>query len=60
MRARPCACPRDPDEGVLTHALEEEFEGFLVRSIVHDGQRDLELAVKRLLDVFGAAIGWSC
>jgi exopolysaccharide biosynthesis polyprenyl glycosylphosphotransferase len=49
--------PADPDEGLLTHALEEEFEGFLVRSIVHDGHRDLELAVKRLLDVFGAAIG---
>lgn len=49
--------PSDPDEGLLTHALEEEFEGFLVRSIVHDGHRDLELAVKRLLDVFGAALG---
>ena len=49
--------PADPDEGLLTHALEEEFEGFLVRSIVHDGHRDLELAVKRLLDVFGAAVG---
>ncbi len=29
--------PADPDEGLLAHALEEEFEGFLVRSIVHDG-----------------------
>jgi exopolysaccharide biosynthesis polyprenyl glycosylphosphotransferase len=49
--------PADPDEGLLSHALEEEFDGFLVRSIVHDGQRDLELAMKRLLDIVGAAAG---
>jgi exopolysaccharide biosynthesis polyprenyl glycosylphosphotransferase len=43
--------PRDRDEGILTGALEEDFEGFLVHSIIHDGHRDLERAFKRLLDV---------
>jgi exopolysaccharide biosynthesis polyprenyl glycosylphosphotransferase len=49
--------PADPEEGLLSHALEEEFEGFLVRSIVHDGHRDLELAAKRVLDIIGASVG---
>jgi exopolysaccharide biosynthesis polyprenyl glycosylphosphotransferase len=49
--------PAHPEEGLLSHALEEDFDGFLVRSIVHDGHRDLELAVKRLFDVIGAALG---
>ncbi|HEX5579194.1 MAG TPA: sugar transferase [Candidatus Limnocylindria bacterium] len=49
--------PADPEEGLLSHALEEEFEGFLVRSIVHDGHRDLELAAKRVLDIVGALAG---
>jgi exopolysaccharide biosynthesis polyprenyl glycosylphosphotransferase len=49
--------PVNPEEEILTHALEEEFEGLLVRSIVHDGQRDFELAGKRLLDIFGATVG---
>jgi exopolysaccharide biosynthesis polyprenyl glycosylphosphotransferase len=48
--------PRDADEGVLTGALQEEFDGFLVQSVVHDGQRDLERAVKRVLDVLVAGI----
>jgi exopolysaccharide biosynthesis polyprenyl glycosylphosphotransferase len=43
--------PRDPEEGILTGALQEEFDGFLVRSVIHDGQRDLELAFKRVVDV---------
>ena len=43
--------PRDPDEAILSGALQEDFDGFLVRSVIHDGQRDLELAVKRLLDI---------
>ena len=43
--------PRDADEGVLSGALHEEFDGFLVQSVVHDGQRDLERALKRVLDV---------
>ena len=43
--------PRDPEEGVLSGSLQEEFEGFLVRSVIHDGQRDLGLAIKRVVDV---------
>jgi exopolysaccharide biosynthesis polyprenyl glycosylphosphotransferase len=48
--------PRDPDEGILTSALQEEFDGFLVHSIVHDGQRDFERAIKRVVDVAGAVV----
>ena len=49
--------PRDPDEAILSGALQEDFDGFLVRSVIHDGQRDLELAVKRVLDVaIGSAL----
>jgi exopolysaccharide biosynthesis polyprenyl glycosylphosphotransferase len=47
--------PRDPAEEVLSFAVQEEFEGFIVRSVVHDSQREAELVVKRLLDVAGAA-----
>ena len=46
--------PRDLDEGILRGALQEEFDGFLVASVVHDGQRDLERAVKRMFDVLVA------
>jgi exopolysaccharide biosynthesis polyprenyl glycosylphosphotransferase len=49
--------PRDVEEGVLSGALREEFDGFLVQSVVHGGQRELERAAKRLLDVVGAALG---
>src|SRR5206468_4247047 len=49
--------PRDPEEGVLSGSLQEEFEGFLVRSVIHDGQRDLGLAVKRVVDVALTSIG---
>ncbi len=49
--------PTDIEESVLTAALNEEFDGFLVRSIVHDGHREVGLAVKRLLDIAGAVIG---
>ena len=49
--------PRTPDEGILTSALQEEFDGFLVHSIVHDGQRDFERAIKRVIDVIGASVG---
>jgi exopolysaccharide biosynthesis polyprenyl glycosylphosphotransferase len=48
--------PRDPEEGALSGALQEEFDGFLVRSVVHDGQRDLGLAVKRVFDVLLASV----
>ena len=36
--------PRDADEGVLAGAIREEFDGFLIQSVVHDNQRDLERA----------------
>lgn len=48
--------PRNPQEGVLAGALQEEFDDFLVQSVVHDSQRDLERAFKRMLDVVGASI----
>lgn len=48
--------PRDLDEGILTTALTEEFDGFLVHSIVHDGQREIERAIKRGLDVVGSVV----
>ncbi len=46
--------PSDPREGLLGHVLTEDFDGFLVRSVIHDSHRDLELALKRVLDVIGA------
>jgi exopolysaccharide biosynthesis polyprenyl glycosylphosphotransferase len=49
--------PRDPTEGILVGALQEEFDKFLVQSVVHDGQRELERALKRVVDVVGALIG---
>ncbi len=49
--------PLDPVEQVLPSAHQEEFEGFLVRSLVHDGQHELALVVKRLIDLVGAAVG---
>lgn len=48
--------PRDPEEGILSGALQEDFDGFLVKSIVHDGQRELERAIKRLLDITVSAV----
>ena len=49
--------PIDPLGGALAGASEEEFDGMLVRSLAHDGQRELGLAVKRLIDVVGATVG---
>ncbi len=49
--------PRDAQEGVLAGALREEFDGYFVQSIVHDGTRELERALKRVLDVVGAIVG---
>ena len=48
--------PRDPEEGILRNAMSEEFEGLLIRSVVHDGQRELERVVKRVFDVLGAVV----
>ena len=47
--------PRGPEEGSLSGALEEDLGPFLVRSVIHDGHRDLERALKRVVDVVGAA-----
>ncbi len=49
--------PRGLAGGQLPIAHQEEFEGFLVRSLVHDGQHELGLVVKRLIDIAGSAIG---
>jgi exopolysaccharide biosynthesis polyprenyl glycosylphosphotransferase len=49
--------PFDPALGLLPIVHEEEFEGFLVRSLVADGQHELALVVKRLVDIAGAAVG---
>ncbi len=49
--------PVDPVEEILPSALQEEFDGFLVRSLVHDGQREVGLLVKRALDIVGAGVG---
>ena len=49
--------PIDPSVGTLRNAREEEFEGLTVRSLVHDGHREVGLVVKRLIDVVGAAVG---
>jgi exopolysaccharide biosynthesis polyprenyl glycosylphosphotransferase len=47
----------DPIEELLPAAVQEEFDGIIVRSLVNDGQREVGLIVKRLIDVVGAAVG---
>jgi exopolysaccharide biosynthesis polyprenyl glycosylphosphotransferase len=49
--------PVDLHEGAMLNAREEEFEGLLIRSLVHDGHREAGLAVKRLIDIVGAVGG---
>lgn len=49
--------PVDPSETSIRNAREEEFEGLVVRSLVHDGHREAGLVIKRLIDVVGAAVG---
>jgi exopolysaccharide biosynthesis polyprenyl glycosylphosphotransferase len=49
--------PLDPVMELLPTSRQEEFEGFLVRSLVRDDQRVAGLVVKRLIDVIGAAVG---
>ena len=49
--------PSDPNEELLGHALVEDFDGLVVRSVIHDSHRDLELALKRIIDIVGAAVG---
>ena len=47
----------DPVEEILPSAIQEEFDGFLVRSLVHDGQREAGLILKRVIDIIGSAVG---
>jgi exopolysaccharide biosynthesis polyprenyl glycosylphosphotransferase len=47
----------DPAEEILPGSSQEEFDGFLVRSVVNDVQRDVGLIVKRAIDIVGASIG---
>jgi len=49
--------PVNPVEEILPSHYQEEFEGFVVRSLVHDGQREVGLAIKRVVDIVGASIG---
>jgi exopolysaccharide biosynthesis polyprenyl glycosylphosphotransferase len=49
--------PSDPAEELLGHAVVEDFDGLVVRSVVHDSHRDLELAMKRMIDIVGAVVG---
>ena len=49
--------PVDPVEEILPTAYQEEFDGFLVRSLIHDGQREAGLVAKRVLDIVGAGVG---
>jgi exopolysaccharide biosynthesis polyprenyl glycosylphosphotransferase len=49
--------PLDPVEDLLPNAHREEFEGLLIRSLVHDGHREVGLIVKRVIDIAGALAG---
>ena len=49
--------PVDPVAEILPGSVQEEFDGFIVRSLIHDGQREAGLIVKRGVDLVGAFIG---
>ena len=49
--------PVDPVEEFIPSTHQEEFEGFLVRSVVRDDQRALGLLIKRFVDIVGAMVG---
>jgi exopolysaccharide biosynthesis polyprenyl glycosylphosphotransferase len=49
--------PIDPAGVALPNAREEEFEGFVVRSLVSGQEHDLGLAVKRVVDIVGSLVG---
>lgn len=49
--------PRDREDGLLSGAVSEDFDQFVLQSVIHDGQREVERALKRLIDVTGALIG---
>jgi exopolysaccharide biosynthesis polyprenyl glycosylphosphotransferase len=43
--------PVAPEQEVISVAVTEEFDGFVVKSVIHDSQRDVELVIKRILDL---------
>jgi exopolysaccharide biosynthesis polyprenyl glycosylphosphotransferase len=47
----------DPVEEILPGAIQEEFDGFVVRSVVNDVHREVGLIVKRAIDIVGATVG---
>ena len=47
----------DPVEEILPSAIQEEFDGFLIRSLIHDGQREAGLILKRVIDIIGSLVG---
>jgi exopolysaccharide biosynthesis polyprenyl glycosylphosphotransferase len=49
--------PLDPLQEHMPSSVQEEFDGFLVRSLVRDDQRALGLVVKRIIDIVGASVG---
>ena len=49
--------PIDPIAVALPDAREEEFEGFVVRSLVFGQEHELGLAVKRAVDIAGSLVG---
>jgi exopolysaccharide biosynthesis polyprenyl glycosylphosphotransferase len=49
--------PIDPIAVALPDAREEDFDGFVVRSLISGQEHELGLAVKRLLDVVGSLVG---
>jgi exopolysaccharide biosynthesis polyprenyl glycosylphosphotransferase len=49
--------PVDPTGVLLPDSREEEFEGYLVRSLAFDQGHEASLAVKRLVDITGSLAG---
>ena len=49
--------PLDPVEELMPNAHREDFDGFVVRSLVHDGHREVGLVIKRVIDVALALVG---
>ena len=50
-RGKTVRVPRDRTRRRSHGALQEEFDGFLVHSVVHDGHRDSSARIKRVVDV---------
>ena len=43
----------------MSNAVQEEMDGFLIRSLVRDDQRALGLVIKRLVDIVGASVAFN-